>query len=83
MKFVLKSVSKKDIVLTKKKTKTEEVYAYESEIAKIAFHAHPTRAWNWCIIHEQSNDAGIALVNKVIDAFIKGYVGMAPTEITI
>lgn len=52
--------------------KIEETYIYEADNgAKISFRSHPTKAWNFIIVQEHSNDAGIALRNKVVDAYVK------------
>lgn len=52
--------------------KIEETYIYEADNgAKLSFRSHPTKAWNFIIVQEHSNDAGIALRNKVIDAYVE------------
>jgi hypothetical protein len=63
-----------------KKMKTEEAYFYQgSNGAKVAFHAHPTRAWNWVLVPEGSNELGQVMANAVIDEFCR--VGAEPEAI--
>ena len=51
--------------------KTEDVYTYESDDgAKVTFHSHPTKSFNYVIVPESTNDAGRKVANNVIDLWI-------------
>ena len=75
MIFKLTANTKLELQVTKKKTKTEQVYSYESETgAKLQFHSHPTRAFVWVFVVAGCNDAGLAVRNKFLNAWITLYM---------
>jgi hypothetical protein len=61
------------------KTKTEDVYTYESEdkAVKLTFHASPTNAWNWTMVRDDgaSNSLGMRRRHAIICAFIEAISG--------
>ena len=69
--FKLTAKSKIEIATTYRKkpfVKTEDVYTYESDDgAKVTFHSHPTKAWNYVLVAESTNDAGRKVASDVID----------------
>lgn len=71
MEFKLVAETKVTVQITKKTTKQEEAYTYEaSNGAKVAFHAHPTRAFQ-IVILEDTNELGKKYMNKLINAWVK------------
>ena len=50
------------------KVGTEDCYHYAAEDGqKVTFHAHPTTAWNWCILEGERQTAS-AIINAACEA---------------
>jgi hypothetical protein len=60
-------------VMAGRKTKEEETYTYfcAERGIKLAFHAHPTRAFNWVLIPQETDPMGASMASLVINAFVK------------
>ena len=74
MEFKLVAQTTVTVQVTKKMTKQEEAYTYEAPNgAKVAFHSHPTRAFQFVIL-EETNELGQKYMNKLINAWMRAII---------